>query len=183
MLKKFLFLGAAALAMTATSTIAADASRVRLMVPISTSASDDSQPDETSSVSGYGLHYVSSMGVGAGVSSVAVEIGTVKTTANFLDISYTFGESFTTQLAFGYPYGGDLEAEGSDIEFKSISGQALSLNFGYDFGGFEALVGFMSESTKQKYEQSLEFLGTTITTEGEYERTALHTSAGIGFTF
>ena len=30
MLKKFLFLGAAALAMTATSTIAADASRARL---------------------------------------------------------------------------------------------------------------------------------------------------------
>ena len=37
MLKKFLFLGAAALAMTATSTIAADASRARLMIPIQAS--------------------------------------------------------------------------------------------------------------------------------------------------
>jgi hypothetical protein len=183
MFKKFIILGVTALSMVATSAIAADASRARLMVPISTSAGDDDQPDETASVSGYGLHYVSSMGVGAGVSSVAVEIGTVKTTANFLDISYTFGDSFTTQLAFGYPYGGDLENEGSEIEFKSISGQALSLNFGYDFGGFEALVGFMSESTKQKYEMSMEILGTTFTQEGEYERTALHTSAGIGFTF
>ena len=69
MLKKFLFLGVATLAMAATSAIAADASRARLLVPMSTSASDDSQPDETSSVSGYGLHYVSSMGIGAGVSS------------------------------------------------------------------------------------------------------------------
>ena len=73
MLKKFLFLGAAALAMTATSTIAADASRVRLMVPIQASDTasynaGQSEPDSVSA-SGYSLQYVHSSGVGISYTS------------------------------------------------------------------------------------------------------------------
>ncbi len=73
MLKKFLFLGSAALAMTATSTIAADASRVRLMVPIQASDTasynaGQSEPDSVSA-SGYSLQYVHSSGVGISYTS------------------------------------------------------------------------------------------------------------------
>ena len=73
MLKKFLFLGVAVLAMTATSTIAADASRVRLMVPIQASDTasynaGQSEPDSVSA-SGYSLQYVHSSGVGISYTS------------------------------------------------------------------------------------------------------------------
>ena len=151
MFKKFLIIVTITLSLTATNVIAADVSRARLMIPTSTTA-ENSSTGEKGTISGYSLHYVSSMGLGAGLTSAAVEIGTTTTSADFLDISYTFGETFTTQVAYQYPYGGKLEdstASAFGPKYKSISGQAFSLNFGYDFGGFEGLIGVMSESTKQ----------------------------------
>ena len=122
------------------------------------------------------------MGVGAGLSSAVVKQSEVlTTTVDFLDISYTFGDTFTTQVAFQYPYGSKLDdTTNTSLKTKSVSGQAFSLNFGYDFGGFEGILGVMSESTKQKYEFEDSYLGTV---EGEFERTALHTSVGVGFVF
>ena len=65
MFKKLLFLGAAALAMTATSTIAADASRARFMIPVQVTLSgEDLDTYESPSPSGYNLQYVHSSGFG-----------------------------------------------------------------------------------------------------------------------
>jgi hypothetical protein len=187
MFKKFLSIVTIALTLTATN-VAADASRARIMIPTSTTA-ENSSTGEKGTISGYSLHYVSSMGLGAGLTSAAVEIGTTTTSADFLDISYTFGETFTTQVAYQYPYGGKLEdSTNSVLKYKSISGQAFSLSFGYDFGGLEGLIGFMSESTKQKWGGTMIFTAANgqtipISTEGEYERDQLVTSVGVGFTF
>ena len=73
MFKKFFVLGAAALAMVATNTFAADVSRVRLMVPVQASDAASYNASETKadsvSASGYSLQYVHSSGVGVGYTS------------------------------------------------------------------------------------------------------------------
>ena len=102
MLKKFLFLGAAALAMTATSAVAADASRARLMIPVQVTLSGESP-----AVSGYNLQYVHSSGFGIGYTSTGItgtdsggtEVNFGDTT--FVDLSYTVGSEMTAQFVLG----------------------------------------------------------------------------------
>jgi len=179
MFKKFLILGVTALSMVATSAIAADASRARLMVPASV---DGAEGDvDSQSATGYDLHYVFQMGVGVGLSNSAATIkfadgSEQKDSHDFLNVSYVFGESFTTQIVLGYPYGaGDVESSGTTYKHKSVTGSAFGLNFGYDFGGFEALLGYRSESTTQTLEVG--------SGETEYERSPTFVMVGVGFTF
>ena len=73
MFMKLLVLCATAMTLVAASTIAADASRVRLMVPIQASDTasynaGQSEPDSVSA-SGYSLQYVHSSGVGISYTS------------------------------------------------------------------------------------------------------------------
>ena len=184
MFKKFLFLGAAALAMTATSTIAADVSRVRLMVPVQASdaASYDAgstKPDSVSA-SGYNVQYVHSSGFGVGYTSTSLKQDYGDgwqefKDATFVDLSYTFGSEMTGQIVIGTltGHGGMAYSSGSTGGTESPSGSAWGINGGYDFGGFEALLGYRSETVKVTQEGN--------SSENDASRTLI--SAGIGFTF
>ena len=153
MFKKFLFLGAAALAMTATSTIAADASRARFMIPVQVTLSGaDLDGYESPSPSGYNLQYVHSSGFGIGYTSTsftATSSGSETTfkDTTFVDLSYTIGSEMTAQFVLGSVIGqGPVTGPGFESENTSNSGTAFGINGGYDFGGFEALIGYRSES-------------------------------------
>ena len=79
MFKKFFVIGAAALTMIATNTLAADVSRVRLMVPVQASDAasyDTSTKPDSVSASGFSLQYVHSSGVGIGYTSSTLKKGT-----------------------------------------------------------------------------------------------------------
>ena len=154
MFKKLLFLGAATLAMTATSTIAADASRARLMIPVQVTLSGaDLDSYESPSASGYNLQYVHSSGFGIGYTSTSFTATTSsgsETTfkdTTFVDLSYTIGSEMTAQFVLGSVIGqGPVTGPGFESENTSKSGTAFGINGGYDFGGFEALIGYRSES-------------------------------------
>ena len=153
MFKKLLFLGAATLVMTATSTIAADASRARLMIPVQVTLSGaDLDSYESPSASGYNLQYVHSSGFGIGYTSTSFTAtsGNVERTfkdTTFVDLSYTIGSEMTAQFVLGSVIGqGPVTGPGFESENTSKSGTAFGINGGYDFGGFEALIGYRSES-------------------------------------
>ena len=179
MLKKFLFLGAAALAMTATSTIAADASRARLMIPVQATLSGDGfEGYESPSASGYNLQYVHSSGFGIGYTSTGItgtdsggtEVNFGDTT--FVDLSYTVGSEMTAQFVLGSVIGqGNATYTGGESVNTAKSGTAFGINGGYDFGGFEALIGYRSESVNAAYGGS----------ESDYSRALV--MAGVGITF
>jgi len=184
MFKKFLILGATVLSMVATSAIAADVSRVRLMVPVQATdgskyAAGETKAD-TVSASGYNLQYVHSSGVGVGYTSTTFKREFPSGSydewkdATFVDLSYTFGSEMTGQIAVGMLTGHGSIATGSDTyTVGDKSGSAFAITGGYDFGGFEALLGYRSETVKVKLEG-----GTT-----EYDRSRTLINAGIGFTF
>ena len=184
MLKKFLFLGAAALAMTATSTIAADASRVRLMVPIQASDTasynaGQSEPDSVSA-SGYSLQYVHSSGVGISYTSSTLkkEFSSSEEEwpdATFIDLSYTFGGEMTGQIAIGMLTGhGTVTSGPTSYPLAEKSGSAFGITGGYDFGGFEVLLGYRSETVEVELEADP---GKT------YDASRTLINAGLGFTF
>ena len=177
MFKKFLILGVTALSMVATSAIAADVSRVRLMVPVQASYSGDSlgaDPD-TVSASGYNIQYVHSSGAGVGYTSTSLKLDLADNTfefkdATFVDLSYTFGSEMTGQVVLGFLTGhGDQVDSSGAYPIDESEGTAFGLNGGYDFGGFEALLGYRSETVK---------IGDSGFNVG---RSII--SAGIGFTF
>ena len=158
MFKKLLFLGAAALAMTATSTIAADASRARFMIPVQVTLSgEDLDTYESPSPSGYNLQYVHSSGFGIGYTSTSFTAtsGNVERTfkdTTFVDLSYTIGGEMTAQFVLGSVIGqGPVATPTGDVENTSKSGTAFGINGGYDVGGFEALIGYRSESVKANW--------------------------------
>ena len=184
MFKKFFVLGAAALAMVATNTFAADVSRVRLMVPVQASDAASYNASETKadsvSASGYSLQYVHSSGVGVGYTS-----STLKRTfpasedewpdATFVDLSYTFGGEMTGQIVVGMLTGhGSITSGSSTYSISEKSGSAFGITGGYDFGGFEALLGYRSETVKIEIEPQP---GTT------YDASRTLINAGLGFTF
>ena len=184
MLKKFLFLGAAALAMTATSTIAADASRVRLMVPIQASDTasynaGQSEPDSVSA-SGYSLQYVHSSGVGISYTSSTLkkEFSSSEEEwpdATFIDLSYTFGGEMTGQIAIGMLTGYRTVTSGTtSYPLAEKLGSAFGITGVYDFGGFEVLLGYRSETVEVELEADP---GKT------YDASRTLINAGLGFTF
>ena len=184
MLKKFLFLGVAALAMTATSTIAADASRVRLMVPIQASDTasynaGQSEPDSVSA-SGYSLQYVHSSGVGISYTSSTLkkEFSSSEEEwpdATFVDLSYTFGGEMTGQIAIGMLTGYRTVTSGTtSYPLAEKLGSAFGITGGYNFGGFEVLLGYRSETVEVELEADP---GKT------YDASRTLINAGLGFTF
>jgi len=184
MFKKFFVLGAAALAMVATNTFAADVSRVRLMVPVQASDAASYNASETKadsvSASGYSLQYVHSSGVGVGYTSSTLK-RTFPTSedewpdATFVDLSYTFGGEMTGQIVVGMLTGhGSITSGSSTYSISEKSGSAFGITGGYDFGGFEALLGYRSETVKIEIEPQP---GTT------YDASRTLINAGLGFTF
>jgi len=185
MFKKFLILGVAALSLVATSAIAADVSRVRLMVPVQASDAASyeagaTKPDSVSA-SGYNLQYVHSSGFGIGYTSTSLKqdygsLGSQEfTDATFVDLSYTFGSEMTGQIVIGTltGHGGVAYGDGTTASVEDSSGSAWGINGGYDFGGFEALLGYRSETVKAKVKGS--------SSTNDAGRTLI--SAGLGFTF
>ena len=181
MFKKLLFLGAAALALTATSTIAADASRARFMIPVQVTLSgEDLETYESPSPSGYNLQYVHSSGFGIGYTSTSftATTGNVERTfkdTTFVDLSYTIGGEMTAQFVLGSVIGqGPVATPTGDVENTSKSGTAFGINGGYDVGGFEALIGYRSESVKANW-------GSGGGEDSDVSRSLI--MAGVGITF
>ena len=169
--------------MIVTKTLTADVSPVRLMVPVEASDTVSyvatAKPDSVSA-SGFSLQYVHSSGVGIGYTS-----STLKKTfpsseeewpdATFVDLSYTFGGEMTGQIAVGMLTGhGTLTSGSTSYPLAEKSGSAFGITGGYDFGGFEALLGYRSETVKIEIEAS-----PGVTYDGS--RTLIN--AGLGFTF
>ena len=183
MFKKFLILCPAVLSMVATSVIAADVSRVRLMVPVQ--ASDAASYDTTTkpdsvSASGFSLQYVHSSGVGIGYTSSTLKKEFTSSEeewpdATFVDLSYTFGGEMTGQIAVGMLTGhGSITSGSTTYTIAEKSGSAFGINGGYDFGGFEVLLGYRSETVEVELEADP---GKT------YDASRTLISAGLGFTF
>ncbi|MBT6728347.1 MAG: hypothetical protein HOA75_16590 [Deltaproteobacteria bacterium] len=195
MFKKLLLIGVAFLTTTTAISLAADSSKLRLLVPVQgTSTGNAITKNQTPAgtiekitPSGYSVHYVASAGWGIGYTSHSYE-QEEKQSGNtymfdwdttYLDLSYTFGSEITGQIFYGH------QLNQSDIEYTfngvqqttakkdSTSGSAIGINGGYDFGGFELLLGYRMESANFKQENN--------TTDYNLSRSLI--SAGVGFSF
>ena len=174
--KKFLILGVAVLTLAATSIVAADASRTQLMIPVQATLSGDGYEGyESPSVSGYNLQYVHSSGFRIGYTSTGTNSGGTEVNfgdTTFVDLSYTVGTEMTAQFVLDSVIRqGNATYTGGESVNAAKSGTAFSINRGYDFGGFEALIGYLSESVNAAYGGS----------ESDYSRALV--MAGVGITF
>ena len=196
MFKKFLFLGVAFLATTAASTLGADSSKIRLLVPVQGTATGDAMTKNSTPAgttekitpSGYSVHYVASAGWGIGYTSHSYEQEEKQSgktyifdwDTTYLDLSYTFGGEITGQIFYGHQLSqSDLEytmdgVQQTTVKKDSASGSAIGINGGYDFDGFELLLGYRMESAKFKQENS---------TSGDSDISRSLISAGVGFSF
>ena len=94
--------------------------------------------------------------------------------ATFIDLTYTFGGEITGQIAVGMLTGqGSVGSGNSTYTIAEKSGSAFGITGGYDFGGFEALLGYRSETVKVELEAAS---GTT------YDASRTLINAGLGFT-
>ena len=95
--------------------------------------------------------------------------------ANFVDLYYAFGGEMTGQIAVGMLTGhGTITSGNSSYTIAEKSGSAFGIIGGYDFGGFEVLLGYRSETVKVELDASP---GTT------YDASRTLINAGPGFTF
>ena len=184
MFMKLLVLCATVMTLVAASAIAADASRVRMMVPIQASDTasyntGQSGPD-SASASGYSLQYVHSSGVGISYTSSTLkkEFSSSEEEwpdATFVDLSYTFGGEMTGQIAIGMLTGhGTVTSGTTSYPLAEKLGSAFGITGGYDFGGFEVLLGYRSETVEVELEADP---GKT------YDASRTLINAGLGFTF
>jgi len=196
MIKKFLLIGVALLASTAASSLAADSSKIRLLVPVQGTATGDAMTKNSTPAgttekitpSGYSVHYVASAGWGIGYTSHSYEQEEKQSgktyifdwDTTYLDLSYTFGSEITGQIFYGHQLSqSDLEytmdgVQQTTVKKDSASGSAIGINGGYDFDGFELLLGYRMESAKFKQENS---------TSGDSDISRSLISAGVGFSF
>ena len=196
MIKKFLLIGVAILTTTAASSLAADSSKIRLLVPVQGTATGDAMTKtanpagttEKITPSGYSVHYVASAGWGIGYTSHSYEQEEKQSgktyifdwDTTYLDLSYTFGSEITGQIFYGHQLSqSDLEytmdgVQQTTVKKDSASGSAIGINGGYDFDGFELLLGYRMESAKFKQENS---------TSGDSDISRSLISAGVGFSF
>ena len=196
MLKKFLLIGVAFLTTTAASSLAADSSKIRLLVPVQGTATGDAMTKNSTPAgkiekitpSGYSVHYVASAGWGIGYTSHSYEQEEKQSgktyifdwDTTYLDLSYTFGSEITGQIFYGHQLSqSDLEytlngVQQTPAKKDSASGSAIGINGGYDFDGFELLLGYRMESAKFKQENS---------TSGDSDISRSLISAGVGFSF
>jgi hypothetical protein len=195
MLKKFLLIGVAFLTTTAASSLAADSSKIRLLVPVQGTATGDAMTKNSTPAgttekitpSGYSVHYVASAGWGIGYTSHSYEQEEKQSgktyifdwDTTYLDLSYTFGSEITGQIFYGHQLSqSDLEytlngVQQTPAKKDSASGSAIGINGGYDFGGFELLLGYRMESSTFKQENG--------TTDFNLSRSLI--SAGVGLSF
>ena len=195
MFKKFLFLGVAFLATTAASTLGADSSKIRLLVPVQGTATGDAMTKtanpagttEKITPSGYSVHYVASAGWGIGYTSHSYEQEEKQSgktyifdwDTTYLDLSYTFGSEITGQIFYGHQLSqSDIEytmdgVQQTTVKKDSASGSAIGINGGYDFDGFELLLGYRMESAKFKQ----------VGNSSDYDISRSLISAGVGFSF
>ena len=184
MFMKLLVLCATVMTLVAASAIAADASRVRMMVPIQASDTasynaGQSEPDSVSA-SGYSLQYVHSSGVGSSYTSSTLkkEFSSLEEEwldAIFVDLSYTFGGEMTGQIAIGMLTGHETVTSGTtSYPLAEKLGSAFGITGVYDFGGFEVLLGYRSETVEVELEADP---GKT------YDASRTLINAGLGFTF
>ena len=140
MFMKLLVLCATVMTLVAASAIAADASRVRMMVPIQASDTasynaGQSEPDSVSA-SGYSLQYVHSSGVGISYTSSTLkkEFSSSEEEwpdATFIDLSYTFGGEMTGQIAIGMLTGhGTVTSGTTSYPLAEKSGSAFGITGG-----------------------------------------------------
>ena len=196
MLKKFLLIGIAFLATTAASSLAADSSKIRLLIPVQGTATGDAMTKNSTPAgttekitpSGYSVHYVASAGWGIGYTSHSYEQEEKQSgktyifdwDTTYLDLSYTFGSEITGQIFYGHQLSqSDIEytmdgVQQTTVKKDSASGSAIGINGGYDFDGFELLLGYRMESAKFKQENS---------TSGDSDISRSLISAGVGFSF
>ena len=81
----------------------------------------------------------------------------------------------TGQIVVGMLTGhGSITSGSSTYSISEKSGSAFGITGGYDFGGFEALLGYRSETVKIEIEPQP---GTT------YDASRTLINAGLGFTF
>ena len=194
MLKKFLLIGIAFLATTAASSLAADSSKIRLLIPVQGTATGDAMTKNSTPAgttekitpSGYSVHYVASAGWGIGYTSHSYEQEEKQSgktyifdwDTTYLDLSYTFGSEITGQIFYGHQLSqSDIEytmdgVQQTTVKKDSASGSAIGINGGYDFDGFELLLGYRMESAKFKQENS---------TSGDSDVSRSLISAGVGF--
>ena len=184
MFMKLLVLCATIMTLVAGSAIAADASWVRLMVPIQASDTasynaGQSEPDSVSA-SDYSLQYVYSSGVGISYTSSTLkkEFSSLEEEwldAIFVDLSYTFGGEITGQISIGMLTGHETVTSGTtSYPLAEKLGSAFGITGGYDFGGFEVLLGYRSETVEVELEADP---GKT------YDASRTLINAGLGFTF
>ena len=157
---------------------AEDPSRIRLYVPASVSASVEGCDTCTVGGSGYAAHYVFGFGLGLGVSNskltITPPVGDAiwADTGMMTDISYTFGSEFTFTLGYGMGSSNTNSQAESNSEYWTAGGATNSLiGFGYDFGGFEALLAMRIVTSKMTYY--------TLPVESSWNSTEI----GVGFTF
>ena len=196
MFKKFLLIGVAFLTTIAASSLAADSSKIRLLVPVQGTATGDAMTKNSTPAgttekitpSGYSVHYVASAGWGIGYTSHSYEQEEKQSgktyifdwDTTYLDLSYTFGSEITGQIFYGHQLSqSDLEytmdgVQQTTVKKDSASGSAIGINGGYDFDGFELLLGYRMESAKFKQENS---------TSGDSDISRSLISAGVGFSF
>ena len=196
MFKKFLLIGVAFLTTTAASSLAADSSKIRLLVPVQGTATGDAMTKNSTPAgttekitpSGYSVHYVASAGWGVGYTSHSYEQEEKQSgktyifdwDTTYLDLSYTFGSEITGQIFYGHQLSqSDIEytmdgVQQTTVKKDSASGSAIGINGGYDFDGFELLLGYRMESAKFKQENS---------TSGDSDISRSLISAGVGFSF
>ena len=196
MFKKFLLIGVAFLTTIAASSLAADSSKIRLLVPVQGTGTGEALTKnqtpagtvEKITPSGYSVHYVASAGWGIGYTSHSYEQEEKQSGKTFifdwdttyLDLSYTFGSEITGQISYGYQLSqSDLEytmdgVQQTTVKKDSASGSAIGINGGYDFDGFEILLGYRMESAKFKQENS---------TRGHTDLSLSRISLGAGFSF
>ncbi len=196
MFKKFLLIGVVFLTTTAASSLAADSSKIRLLVPVQGTATGDAMTKNSTPAgttekitpSGYSVHYVASAGWGIGYTSHSYEQEEKQSgktyifdwDTTYLDLSYTFGSEITGQIFYGHQLSqSDIEytmdgVQQTTVKKDSASGSAIGINGGYDFDGFELLLGYRMESAKFKQENS---------TSGDSDISRSLISAGVGFSF
>ena len=98
----------------------------------------------------------------------------------FVDVSYTLGESWTTTLGVGIPSGTGKITTSSNAEYKSstVSGGGYFAVFGLEIGIFEFLLGHRASNVEYS---KFEFGSTAL--ETKYKVSGGQTLIGLGLSF
>ena len=126
------------------------------------------------------MQYVHSSGVGISYTSSTLkkEFSSLEEEwldAIFVDLSYTFGGEMTGQIAIGMLTGHEtVTSDTTSYPLAEKLGSAFGITGVCDFGGFEVLLGYRSETVEVELEADP---GKT------YDASRTLINAGLGFTF